>query len=68
MTQFRISKGKSKLHTTLTNSYQRGLLLWLIMTFYTQITCFIGDISNLSHLIAVIMNYLVHKELTMYNV
>ena len=56
------------MHTTQLNHYERGLFTWLIITLFFQVTDFIRDVSNLSHLVAVILNYAIYKELTMYNV
>lgn len=50
------------------NRYERGLLAWFIVALFYQVKDFVRDVSNLSHLVAVILNYIIYNELTMYNV
>ena len=50
------------------NGYEKGILFWFLTALFYQVIDFVRDVSNLSHLIAVMLNFIIYKELTMYNV
>lgn len=49
------------------NSYESGIILWALATLAYHLVDFLTNICNLLHLILVVINANIYKELSMFN-
>ena len=50
------------------NYFESSLGFWFILTLSFQFLDFLRNITNIGHIIAVLLNIVINKELTMYSV